>query len=396
MFIRNNYLNKIKPWISKPLIKILTGMRRTGKSTLLRQIADELRLCSSHKVIELNLELLEWEHLRDYHALHDYIITQSAGQNAAVCIDEIQECGQWEQAINSLLAMSRFDLYLTGSNAKLLSSELATKIAGRYIEFQVYSLGFAEHLEFRGAIAPQQEEFSRYLRYGGLPGIHHLNIEEAPDYLASLYDTIILRDVVQRHQVRDVALLDRIIRFAFDNIGNVTTANGIAKYLKSQRQDTSINTVQTYLGYLENCFAVYRLPRYDIKGKQLLSLYEKYYVGDIGLRHGILGFKERDIGGLLENTVCLELFRRGYTVSVGKIGNKEIDFIAEKKDGKKIYLQVCYLLASGETIDREFGALEQIADNHPKYVLSMDQLPFQGRNGIEWRRVDSFLLDTSW
>jgi predicted AAA+ superfamily ATPase len=396
IYIRERYIEKVRPWIGKPIIKILTGMRRTGKSTILSQLAQELR-AASVTVLELNLELLAWEHLQQYRALHDWVVESSGGGRVAILIDEVQECIGWEEAVNSLLAMGRFDIYLTGSNAKLLSSELATKIAGRYVELSVFGFGFAEHLALRQAnVQGREEEFARYVRFGGLPGLHHFGISEAPEYLSSLYNTILLRDIVERHQVRDVQVLDRIIRFVFDNIGNVTTAIGISKYLKSQQVSTSVNTVQTYLGYLEECFAIHRIRRFDIKGKQYLEQSDKYYAGDIGLRYGILGYNDRDIAGLLKNIVCLELLRRGYSVSVGKIGTIEIDFIGEDHTGRRCYIQVCYLLASPETVEREFGALEKIKDNHPKFVISMDPIPYPGRNGIIWRKLDQFLIDSDW
>ena len=215
-------------------------------------------------------------------------------------------------------------------------------------------------------------------------------------YLRSLYETILLRDVVERHEIRDVKVLERIIRFAFDNVGNALSAGGISKYLKSQRIEISVRTVQTYIGYLESCFAVHCLRRYDVRGKRHLEINDKYYLGDIGLRHGILGFREGDIAGLLENIVCLELLRRGYTPSVGKIGTQEVDFIAIGAHDKKLYLQVCYLLASRQTIDREFSSLELVNDNYPKFVLSLDQIQQPGRGGIQWRYLPDFLLDPDW
>jgi predicted AAA+ superfamily ATPase len=261
--------------------------------------------------------------------LHDYIVEKSDGQRAMVCIDEVQECTQWERAVNALLALGNFDIWISGSNANLLSSDLATYLSGRFVQLQIFPLSFAEHLLFRGASAQNRdEEFNRYLAWGGFPAIHVIADTDREKYLNALYNTILLRDIVERHQIRDVAILDRIIRFAFDCVGSFITARRISEYLKSQRIDIAPKTVQNYLAYLESCYALMRVPRYDCKGRRFLEVNEKWYLGDIGLRHGLLGYKERDVAGYLENIVALELRRRGYTLAAGKVGDKEVDFVA--------------------------------------------------------------------
>ncbi len=393
---RESYLSKLEPWLSTPLIKVVTGIRRSGKSTLLKQLGETAaHRFPAKKMIFISFESLAWEHLQEYHALHQYILDATQGAEAFVCIDEVQECPGWEKVVNSLLSEGRFDLWISGSNAHLLSSELATYLAGRYVTLQVHPLCFEEHLQFRGSIvgAPAAE-FSRYLAMGGFPALHAVSETQQEEYLRSLYDTILLRDVVERHQIRDVSLLDRIIRFVFDSVGSFITPRRIAEFLKSQRIEIAAKTVQQYLSHLEACYALVRVPRYDLKGKRLLEINEKYYLGDIGLRHGLLGYKERDVAGYLENCVALELLRRGYTLSVGRMGEKEIDFVAER-GGDRLYVQVCYLLASSDTVEREFGALEAVPDSYPKVVLSLDPLPHPGRNGIRWQALPEFLLGGS-
>jgi predicted AAA+ superfamily ATPase len=385
----------MESWVGTPVIKVVTGIRRCGKSTLLRQLADKVERTSGQKIILINFESLEWEHLKEYHALHHHIKTESAGRPALVCIDEVQECPEWERAVNSLLAEGGFDIWISGSNAHLLSSELATLLSGRYVTLHLHPLSFAEHLQFRGV--PEQEaneEFSHYLRLGGFPAIHAIPAEHQAEYYQALYNTILLRDIVERHQIRDVALLDRIIRFTMDAVGSFISARRISEFLKSQRIDIAPKTVQQYLAHLESCFALIRVPRYDIKGKRYMEINDKYYLGDIGLRHGLIGHKNQDISGYLENLVAIELLRRGYSLGVGRMGDKEIDFVAERGN-ERLYIQVCYLLASQETIDREYGALEQVPDHYPKMVLSLDPLPHPGRNGILWRSLPQFLLGES-
>lgn len=411
---RNEYFSQIKGWLGKPLIKVITGLRRVGKSTLLEQISRiEQESVQDAKVIYINFELLENAPLNHARALHKYVVDQSKNKSALVLLDEIQECKDWEKAVNSLFAKKIYDLWITGSNANLLSSDLSTYLSGRYVHLQIFPLSFKEHLEFRknlsfssfppepffpgDSVYPSSsinptEEFALYLKHGGFPAIHFLQENLIQDYLHSLYNSILLRDIVERHQIRDVKLLDKIIHFLFDSVGSFISTKRITDFLKSQKISISQVTVQNYIYFLESCYAIIKVPRFDIKGKRFLETNEKYYLGDIGLRHGILGFKEKDIAGYLENIVVLELLRRGYSLGVGKIEDREVDFVAEKS-GERIYIQVCYLLASEETIKREFSSLEAIKDNYPKYVLSLDPIPQSGRNGIIWKSIIDFLLN---
>ncbi|HSQ40869.1 MAG TPA: ATP-binding protein, partial [Fibrobacteraceae bacterium] len=290
---REIYLKRIRPWFGKPLVKVLTGLRRSGKSTLLHQVAEDLVASGQvvqSQIVSINFELMEFESLRSAKALYGEISRRlpTKSRNAAVLLDEVQECDGWEGVVNSLLAEGGVDLYVTGSNSHLLSSELATTLTGRYVEISIYTLGFAEHLQFVGEQAlSRDEEFSRFWQFGGFPGLHQLNATMAQEYLQSLYNTVLLRDVVERNNIRDVKVLERILRFAFDNIGNLVTANSISAYLKSQKLDTSVRTVQSYLGYAEACFALHRLSRFDIKGKRHLEIGDKYYLGDLGLRQAM-------------------------------------------------------------------------------------------------------------
>lgn len=395
---RKLYEQHLRPWIDKPLIKILTGMRRVGKSYLLRQLMDELR---SRGIPEANIHLVDKESVEfDSIATYKDLVAYLKGRSAKctgrqyLLVDEVQEIEQWEKAINSYFKDGNWDITLTGSNAHLLSSELATLLSGRYVELPVYCLSLPEFLQFNGKDASHaQQVFPAYLRFGGFPAIHHFNQHEdiLYQFINSLYDTIILKDIVARHSIRNVSLFQNISRFVFDSIGNTFSAKRVADYLKSQRLRISVDTVQNYLGFLTETYALHRVRRYDIKGKRYLEIYEKYYLGDIGLRNAVLGYQESAINGLLENLVFLELKRRGYQVAIGKFGDAEVDFIATKEQEKRYY-QVAYLLASDDTIEREFGVLAALPDNFPKVVLSMDLLGPENREGIQWRNLIDFLM----
>jgi predicted AAA+ superfamily ATPase len=398
VYNRNLYESHLSPWVDKPVIKIITGMRRVGKSCLLQRLMGTLRArrVPQKRIHLIDKESVEFDAISTYRDLVAHLKEQSAGSRGRhyLLIDEVQEIEQWERAVNSYLKEGNWDIYLTGSNAHMLSSELATLLSGRYVEVPVYSLSLPEFLQFNQKDAGEvQAMFPAYLRYGGFPAIHRFVQSELTvyQYINSLYDTIILKDIVNRHEIRNVPLFQNISRFVFDNIGNTFSANKVADYLKSQRLSISVDTVQKYLGYLTETYALNRVQRYDIKGKRNLEIYEKYYLGDIGLRNAVLGYRESAINGLLENLVFLELKRRGYRVSIGKLGDVEIDFIATREKEKQ-YFQVCYLLASEETIQREFGALEALPDNYPKTVLSMDMIGPDNREGIRWKNIIGFLM----
>ncbi|MFP4153981.1 MAG: ATP-binding protein [Alkalispirochaeta sp.] len=399
---RPSYLRQIVPFFDTPVIKVLTGMRRVGKSSLLRLMMRHLvqRGISESQIIYINKESMEWDFIRSDTELYRYITGRidAASGKPYLFIDEVQEVSGWERVVNSLLADNRADITITGSNADLLSSELATLIAGRYIEFPVFPLSYREFLLFRSVHAGETvdddpDEFRLFLRYGGLPGIHTLEPVDATvfPYLNALYSTIVLKDVVSRNRIQDPGQLDRIVRFIFDNAGNITTAKRITDFLRNQKITAGVDKVLHYLACLEQAFLIRRVLRYDIKGLRHLELYEKYYVGDVGLRHGFLGYRDGDISGLLENVVYLELLHRGYRVSIGKLDDREVDFIAERQE-ERMYIQVSVNLASDETVEREFSALEHIPDNHPKVVLSLDEYQRINRGGIRHENLREWLM----
>jgi len=424
---------------------VLKGMRRVGKSVIMRLLIE--RLINSGvpgaNILYINKESLEFDALKDYRDLYRYAVdyfkdgASAASQSTMVrqahhdtvvapnslpltpdtslgapatatgrkyiLIDEIQEIEGWERAVASFLADGLGDVVISGSNASLLSSELATLISGRYVEIPVYPLTFREFLTFRkdkkdkgdGAdkAADTETEFKNYLRYGGLPGIHQLpfNDEVIFSYLNSILNTVLYKDVITRHKIRDASIFDKLVRYLFDNVGNITTAKKVADYFKSQRIRTSVDTVLNYINYVEASLLIDKAPRYDIKGRKLLEFFDKIFLNDIGLRHGLIGYREKDINGLLENIVFKELQARGYKMSIGVIDQMEIDFIAEKQNDKK-YIQVCYSLGNEAAIEREFGNLEKIKDNYEKIVISMDRFFPAERNGIIHRYVIDFLL----
>ncbi|MEI6386714.1 MAG: ATP-binding protein [Spirochaetota bacterium] len=376
-------------------------MRRVGKSSIVRLLIQHLegRGVPAPALLYINKESLEWDHVKNYADLYQTIKTAFKGvpKPRYVFIDEIQEIPQWERVVSSILADDLADVTITGSNAHLLASELATLIAGRHIEFPAYPLSFAEFLLFRGIQAGEREaEFRLYLKYGGLPGLHQLELwdDQVFQYLKALYSTIVLKDVIGRHAVKDPGQLDLIIRFVFDNCGNITSSKRVSDWLRNQKMNAGVDKVINYLGFLQEAFLVRKVSRWDIKGPRQLELYEKYYMGDIGLRHGFLGYRDGDLAGILENLVYLELLHRGYAVSTGKWDERKVDSIAQN-NREKLYIQVALQLPSQETIDREFSVLERIPDNHPKLVLSLDEFQSINRGGIMHRNLIDFLLGTS-
>ena len=397
---RNLYLRRIQPFFGSPVVKIIVGMRRVGKSCLLRLIGQDLIKSGTpaENVLLVDKESLEFDHIRTYQDLGQYaseFFKEKSGPKAML-LDEVQEIDEWEKAVVSFLSIRDMDIFLTGSNAHLFSSELATRLSGRFVQFHIVSLKFSEFLEFRGSDAgTRDEEFKKFIRYGGLPALHQMTMTDEVifQYLSSIYDTILLKDIVTRHSIRQAALLERIARFIMDNTGQVVSANSIARYFKSQRLKVSVDTVLNYLNYFQEALLTHKALRYDIKGRKLLELHEKYYLGDIGLRHAQLGYREGDISQVLENIVYLELLSRGYTVNVGKLGDKEIDFIAVK-DNEKMYIQVTYLLESEQTIKREFAPLLDIRDNYPKLVLSMDSFFGEDYQGVRRMSLMDFLLSS--
>lgn len=398
MVQRERYLKQITPFIDKPIIKVITGIRRCGKSTFLKLICNLLtdKGVNLKNILLINKDSLEFDSLNTHKQLVSYVTDRfkSVEGKKYLFIDEVQEIEGWEKALSGFLTDNTADLFITGSNSRMLSSELATYISGRYVEFKLYTLTFSEFLKFREVTEPEkmESEFALFMRYGGFPGIHRMEYDDEviEQYVSSIYNTILLKDVVARNGIRDIALLERIAHFTADNCGNITSSKKIADYLKSQKMKGSVDTVQSYLSMLSSAFIFHKVNRFDLKGKRLLEIHEKYYVGDIGLKHSLLGYKINDISGHLENIVYLELLSRGFKVNIGKLNELEIDFIATRSN-QQIYLQVAYLLADTKTIDREFGTLEKINDNYPKIVLSLDKFLDNNRNGIKWYNLIDFL-----
>ena len=401
MIKRETYIKQLQQFIDKPLIKILTGIRRSGKSSVLLLLKEELLLrgISEEQVIHINFESFEYIELQTAQKLYEFI-KQHIKNNKQyyLLLDEIQEVEGWEKAVNSFLVDFKVDVYLTGSNSHLLSSELATYLAGRYVEIPVYTLSFAEYLQFRNYYSPEvqqnnKEAFLSYLSLGGFPVIHTANYSEETAYkvVFDIYSSVILRDTVQRYKIRDVELLERVVKYAFDNIGNTFSGKNVADYFKSQQRKVDVNTVYNYLNALEGAFILYRTPRYDVKGKEILKTQEKFYVSDLSVIYALMGYRNRMISGILENVVFLELRRRGYKVFVGKLDDKEIDFIAEKQGGK-IYVQVAYKLESEQTVEREFSSLLAVKDQYPKYVVTMDEFWKESIEGVKHVHIADFLL----
>lgn len=401
MIPRDRYMQQIRDFMDKPVVKVLTGVRRSGKSALLLLTIEGLRKCGipDENIIHINFESLKYEPLKDFRLLYEEIShrAESASGRIYIFLDEIQEVPDWEKAVNSLRVDFNCDIYITGSNAKLLSGELATLLAGRYVEIHVYPLDFKEYLDFaktnpEEAELDRQQNFANFIRYGGLPGVHQMKWEQEPlmQYLTDIYNSVLLKDVIQRYKIRDTALLESIAIYLMDNIGNTFSAKTISDFLKSQGRKLSTETVYNYLKALEGAFLIHKVPRFDIKGKRLLETQEKYYLSDLGLRHAVMGYRDNDISGILENVVYLELLRRGYSVKIGKQGSAEVDFVADKGNDR-LYVQVCYVLTD-ENTNREFAPLEAIDDNYEKVVISTDSLMNFNRGGIKQKNILDFLL----
>jgi predicted AAA+ superfamily ATPase len=390
------YTDRIKPFIDKEIIKVISGQRRVGKSYILFQLIDFIRLSNpSANIIYINKELKPHEHIVDDDILYHYVKSKlKIDTKNYLFVDEIQEIASFEKALRSLLAENCCDIFCSGSNANLLSGELATFLAGRYIEFTVHSLGYDEFLNFF-QLENTTDSLNKYLTVGGMPYLKVIGLDEFSvfEYLRNVYASILLKDVVAREGLRNVQFLENLIGFLADNVGSLFSANNIAKYLKSQRTNITAQSVLNYLKPLTNAFFIYKVMRFDISGLKLFEVGEKYYFEDIGLRNSIRGFDRRkEINKVMENAVFLHLIRMGYTVYVGQLGTAEIDFVAQK-DGKTIYVQVAYMLTDENIVQREFGNLLKIDDNYRKYVVTMDEYNAGSNyNGIDQLHLKDFLL----
>ncbi len=399
MIKRRLYIDRIRPFFNNELVKVLTGIRRAGKSVMLELIKEALLEEGVHatQCIKFNFESMSTSEYRTADSLYREITRRIASVEgkAYLFFDEIQEVEDWEKCINSCRVDFDCDIYITGSNAKLLSGELATYLGGRYAEFIIYPFSFSEYMEMRrqkDQNADLTAGFNAYLNYGGMPFLANLPDDPAASlqYLKDLYSSLVLKDVVKRNKIRDVDILERIMLYVMANVGHTFSARSISGYFKSENRKIAPETILNYIKACADAYLFYPVKREDIIGKKLLTINEKYFIADHGIREAVYGNNMRDVEMILENIVCLELIRRGYHVTVGKYGEKEIDFIGSKH-GKKLYVQVAYLLASADTIDREFGVYENIKDNYPKYVVSMDE-PDLSRNGIIHKNIRAFLL----
>ena len=401
MLKRDEYIKKIVPFIDKDVIKVLTGIRRSGKSVMLKLLMEELKNIgiNEKQFIYINFENLKYRNLKNYERLYDFILNKVDNKYKSyyIFLDEIQEMEEWEKCVNSLRVDEdfNFDIYITGSNAKLLSGELSTYLTGRYIEFVVYPFSFKEFFEIiqeKNQEIKVKEAFQKYVKFGGMPFLHNLdyNFEASMQYLQDLYASIILKDITQRNNIRDTDLLERIINYVVMNIGNTFSATSISKFFKSENRKVATETILNYIKACEEAFLIYRVARNDLLGKKILNVNEKYYIADHGIREAIMENNQKNINQVLENIVYFEMLRRGYNVKIGKVDNLEVDFVCKKND-ETIYIQVSYLLASEDTKEREFSVLENIKDNYPKYVLSMDEFDMS-RNGIKHVNLIEFLI----
>ncbi len=399
MIIREKYLNTLIDAKDTEFIKVITGVRRSGKSTLLLMYKEYLlnNNISEDRIIHINFESAIYDYIRDYKDLYEEIKNKLSQEKTYILLDEVQNVNEWEKAINSLNVDFNVDIYITGSNAYLLSSELATLLSGRYIEIKMYPLSFKEYLKFNNYDTNNiEEKFYEYLKYGGLPAITQIKDKDnlVMAYLNDIYNTIVKKDIIERNNIKDVSLLENIVKYISANIGSPISANKISDYLNSNKivERTNHLTIDNYLKMLENAFIVYKADRSDIKSKALLKTLGKYYIADTGLRNIILGFRNIDEGHLLENVVYLELLRRGYKVSIGKTLDYEVDFVAENPNEIKYY-QVAQSIKEEAVRERELRSLESIPDNYEKNILTMDMSINKDYNGIKVKNIINFLLE---
>lgn len=395
MINRPDYLDQLIRFKDKDLIKVVTGIRRCGKSTLFDLYCDYLKNngVGEDQIIRINLEDADYDFITNYKELYEFVKSKlNSDKQNYVFLDEVQNVEFFQKACDSLYIKKNVDLYVTGSNAYLLSGELATLLSGRYIEIKMLPLSFKEYISYFGD-SDLIQKYTNYITRGSFPYVLQLDTkQEVRSYMEGIYNTIVIKDIVSRKNIVDVSLLDSVIKFMFDNVGNLCSSTKISNTMTSNGRSISVPTVESYLNALVDSFILYRVNRFDIKGKQYLSSGFKYYLSDIGLRYYLLGSKKADDGHILENIVYLELLRRGYDVYIGKVDNNEVDFIAINETGEEYY-QVAYTVQSEETLKRELESLESINDHNPKYLLTMDFTPYTSHNGIKQINVLEWLLN---
>ena len=399
MIVRPHYLDELKKYRDVPLVKILAGIRRCGKSTILDMLREDLLAngVRPKQIIERRYTSLD---LSDLPAAKDMYQDIKADLNAAgrnyLLLDEVQEIEGWEKAINSLLELGNTDIYVTGSNSKLMSSEISTYLTGRYVTIPVFPLSFQEYLTFKaGSSLSQKELLNEYIRYGGFPIVALGTYDERTAYqiVEGIYHSVISNDIARRHSIANQELFNRVVRFIIENVGKNFSANSIVKFLKSEGRSLTVETIYNYLEWLEKAFVIYRCQRYDLQGKAVLKTQEKFYLADPALKYCMMGFNPKSIASMLENIVYFELRRRGYDVYVGKNETKEIDFVAVRRD-ERVYVQVCRELP--DTSNREIGNLLEIKDHYPKYVVTMDDLAGGNVDGVRIVHLAEFLLSSQY
>lgn len=399
MINRPIYVDKVMAYANTPFVKILTGIRRSGKSTILKMLIDKMkeRGIRDEQILHYSFDSLEYEDIKTAKALFAHLKQHLfLDGKTYLFLDEIQEVKAWEKVVNSLMAGYDVDIYVTGSNSRMMSSEISTYLTGRYIAFRIYPLSFSEYMTFRKEyteILEPHAELANYMRLGGFPAVHLQKYapDEVYTIVRDIYNSTIFTDIVRRNQIRKVDQLERIVKFAFDNVGRTFSAASISKYLKSENRAIDNETVYSYLNKLENAYILHRCSRFDVQGKEILKTQEKFYLADPALRYCVLGYSADSAAAMLENIIYLELLRRGYEVYVGKMESAEIDFIAVKQENK-LYIQVTQEIGSPETEKREYGRLLDIRDNYPKYVLRTDAFAGGNYEGIKTMHVADFLL----
>lgn len=402
MLARPLYMDKIKPYIDTPFVKILTGIRRSGKSTILKMLMAELGKMGvpEENIVSCRFDSMEYADMTAKEMYLELKGRLAKTGKTYLFLDEMQEIEGWERVVNSLLADFEVDLYVTGSNSRMMSSEISTYLTGRYVSFRVYTLSFGEFLAFRREFQDLRDirtEFADYVRLGGFPATHlqAYSDDEVYTIVRDIYNSTIFSDIVRRNQLRKIDQLERVVKYTFQNVGNTFSAKSIADYLKSERRSLNNETVYSYLEKLEKAYILHRCSRYDLRGREILKTQEKFYLADTALRYSVMGYNPDSVAASLENVVYLELCRRGYTVNIGKTPNGEVDFVAQRQ-GEKLYVQVTQEIKSAQTEQREYERLLEITDNYPKYVLRTDEFAGGNYEGIKTMHVADFLLSDGW
>ena len=403
MIYRPMYVNKIMAYVDTPFVKILTGVRRCGKSTILKMIIEKLkaeRYVPAEHIISYRFDSMEYEDMTAKQMYSQLKEQLSPNGKTYLFLDEVQEIKGWEKVVNSLWSDFDTDLYITGSNSRMMSSEISTYLTGRYVSFRIFTLSFSEYLMFKEkyvAVGDPKAELANYVRLGGFPATHlqAYSQDEIYTIVRDIYNSTIFSDIVKRNQIRKIDKLERVVKYTFNNVGNTFSAKSIADYLKSERRSLDNETVYSYLEKLEKAYLLHRCSRYDLQGKEFLKTQEKFYLADVALRYSVLGYNADSVASSLENIVYLELCRRGYTVNVGKIGDAEIDFVATRQN-EKIYVQVTQEIKSEKTKKREYDRLLEIHDNYPKYVLTTDEFAGGNYEGIKTMHIADFLLSSEY